>query len=121
MFKNIKSKFPVFSQSPDLVFLDTAASALKVDDMINAVSKCYSYDYSNIHRGVYSLSSKLTKQFEESRKNTSDFIDSPSQNNIIFTKSATESINLVSSCFSQFPLVGNIKSHFKSFFNIIST
>ena len=64
MFENIKSKFPVFIKKPNLVFLDTAASALKVDDMIKAVNNCYSFEYSNIHRGVYDLSANLTEKFE---------------------------------------------------------
>jgi len=95
MFENIKSKFPVFIKKPNLVFLDTAASALKVDDMIKAVNNCYSFEYSNIHRGVYDLSANLTEKFENSRNNISNFILSPSDENIIFTKSATEAINLV--------------------------
>ena len=69
--------------------------------MIESVTKCYSYDYANIHRGIYELSSKLTKRYEESRNLVSKFINSPSSDNIIFTKSATEGINLVSSCLSK--------------------
>ena len=101
MFENIKSKFPVFIKKPNLVFLDTAASALKVDDMIKAVNNCYSFEYSNIHRGVYDLSANLTQKFEISRNNISDFILSPSFENIIFTKSATEAINLVAHSITQ--------------------
>ena len=100
MIENLKKRFPVFSQNPNLVFFDTAASALKVDSMINAVTECYSYEYANIHRGIYELSSRLTKRFEDSRLLVSKFINSPSSKNIIFTKSATEGINLVSSCLS---------------------
>jgi cysteine desulfurase / selenocysteine lyase len=101
MIENLKSRFPVFSKNPNLVFFDTAASALKVDSMIKAVTECYSYEYSNIHRGIYELSSKLTKRYEDSRLTVSKFINSPSSENIIFTKSATEGINLVSSCLSE--------------------
>ncbi len=100
MINNIKKRFPVFKKNPNLVFLDTAASALKVDNMIDSINECYSYEYANIHRGIYELSSKLTKRYEESRKSVSNFINSPSENNIIFTKSATEGINLVSTCLS---------------------
>ena len=101
MIDNLKKRFPVFEKNPDLVFFDTAASALKVDSMINAITECYSYEYANIHRGIYDLSSKLTKRYEDSRLAVSKFINSPSSNNIIFTKSATEGINLVSSCLSE--------------------
>ena len=69
--------------------------------MIKAVNECYSYEYANIHRGIYELSSKLTKRYEDSRASVSKFINSPSSENIIFTKSATEGINLVSSCLSE--------------------
>ena len=100
MIKNLRKRFPVFEKNHNLVFLDTAASSLKVDSMINAVNECYSYEYSNIHRGIYELSSKLTKRYEDSRLSISKFINSPSHENIIFTKSATEGINLVSSCLS---------------------
>ncbi len=101
MFKNIRNKFPVYSKNSDLVFLDTAASALKPEVMINSVNDCYSYEYANIHRGIYSLSSKLTKKFEDVRVKVSDFISSDSEENIIFTKSATEGINLVVEKFSE--------------------
>ena len=101
MIKNLKERFPVFKKNPNLVFFDTAASALKVDSMINTINECYSYEYANIHRGMYDLSSKLTKRYEDSRMSVSSFINSPSSKNIIFTKSATESINLVSSCLSE--------------------
>jgi cysteine desulfurase / selenocysteine lyase len=101
MIDNLKERFPVFKKKPNLVFLDSAASALKVDSMINAITECYSYEYANIHRGMYELSSKLTKRYENARISVSKFINSPSSNNIIFTKSATEGINLVSSCLSE--------------------
>ena len=101
MIENIKKRFPVFTKNPNLVFFDTAASALKVDSMINSITDCYSYEYANIHRGIYELSSKLTKRYEDSRISVSKFINSPSSENIIFTKSATEGINLVSSCLSE--------------------
>ena len=101
MIENLKKRFPVFSKNPKLIFFDTAASALKVDSMIKAVTECYSYEYANIHRGIYELSSKLTKRYEEARLKVSKFINSSSSENIIFTKSATEGINLVASCLSE--------------------
>ena len=101
MIEDLKKRFPVFSKNPNLVFFDTAASALKVDSMIKAVTDCYSYEYANIHRGIYELSSKLTKRYEEARLKVSKFINSSSSENIIFTKSATEGINLVASCLSE--------------------
>ena len=96
---NIKSKFPVFKKNPNLVFLDTAASSLKVDKMISTTNECYTNEYANIHRGNYELSSKLTIKYEDSRTKIANYLNVPSQN-IIFTKSATEGINLISSCMS---------------------
>ena len=61
---NLKSRFPVFKKNPNLVFLDTAASALKVDEMIETTNNCYTNEYANIHRGNYELSSKLTKNLK---------------------------------------------------------
>ena len=97
---NLKSKFPVFKKNPNLVFLDTAASSLKVDQMIEATNNCYANEYANIHRGNYELSAKLTKKFEDARKQVADYLNT-SENNIIFVKSATEGINLVASCMSK--------------------
>ena len=97
---NLKSRFPVFKKNPNLVFLDTAASALKVDQMIDATNNCYTNEYANIHRGNYELSSKLTRKFEEARKKVGDYLN-VSSNNIIFVKSATEGINLIASCMSK--------------------
>ena len=84
MTENLKKRFPVFKKNHNLVFFDTAASALKVDSMINAVNECYSYEYANIHRGIYDLSSKLTKRYEDSRLSVSKFINSPSYDKSIF-------------------------------------
>ena len=101
MFEKIKNEFPVFEKNPQLIFLDTAASALKPKSMIEAVNNCYSYEYANVHRGLYSLSSNLTKKFEDSRIKVSKFVSAKSEENIIFTKSATEGINLVVEKFSE--------------------
>ena len=97
---NLKSRFPVFKKNPKLVFLDTAASALKVDEMIEATNNCYTNEYANIHRGNYELSAKLTDKFEVARKKVADYLN-VSHTNIIFVKSATEGINLVASCLAK--------------------
>jgi cysteine desulfurase/selenocysteine lyase len=101
MIKNIKKHFPVFEKNPGLIFLDTAASAQKPTTVIESVNNCYSYEYANIHRGVYKLSTNLTNKFENVRIKTSKYINAESEDNIVFTKSATEAINLVASCFSE--------------------
>ena len=86
MLDDIKNQFPVFEKKPELVFLDTAASALKPISVIKSINDCYSYEYSNVHRGLYSLSSNLTTKFEDVRSKISKFIHSPSNNNIILEK-----------------------------------
>jgi len=101
MFEKIKNNFPIFEKNPKLIFLDTAASAQKPKSVIESVSNCYSYEYANIHRGVYKLSNDLTEKFESVRIKTSKYINAENEDNIIFTKSATEAINLVASCFSE--------------------
>ena len=101
MLENVKDFFPDFKKNVDLVFLDTAASALKPQKMIDAVDNCYSNDYANIHRGAYTLSSNLTRNYEDVRSKVAKFIGSNSHNNIIFTKGATEGINLVVEKFSE--------------------
>ena len=101
MFECAKKHFPVFIKNPELVFLDTAASALKPKKMIENINESYSYEYANIHRGLYKLSSNLTKKYESVRLKVANFIGSDSEQNIIFTKGATEGINLVVEKFSE--------------------
>lgn len=101
MFENIRNSFPVFEKNPNLVFLDTAASAQKPRSVVESVTNCYSYEYANINRGVYKLSSELTEKYENVRLKTSKYINAESEENIVFTKSATEAINLVANCFSE--------------------
>ena len=101
MFENIRNNFPFFKNNPKLVFLDTAASAQKPQSVIESVTNCYSSEYANINRGVYKISSSLTEKYENVRLKTSKYINAENEDNVIFTKSATEAINLVASCFSE--------------------
>lgn len=122
MFEDIRNQFPALKKNPNLVFLDSAASALKPKEMIDAVNNCYSYEYANIHRGLYALSSNLTKKFEDVRKKVSKLISSESHENIIFTKGATEGINLVVEKFSEKYLTKGdevIISHLEHHANIV--
>ena len=97
----IKKEFPIYQKNPNLIFLDTAASAQKPNSVIETIKNCYSYEYANVHRGVYKLSTNLSEKFEQVRKKSSLYIKAESEENIIFTKNATEAINLVVSCFSE--------------------
>ncbi len=93
-----KSNFPFFQNNPHVVFLDSAASAQKPKCVIDKLVHIYSTNYSNIHRGLYSTSSALTEEYENARKIIAEYINAPSEKEIIFTRNATESINLVASC-----------------------
>lgn len=91
---NFKKDFKVYLEQPDLVYLDTAASAQKLSCVIDKVSDFSANSYANIHRGLYDLGEKASAEFEKSREVVAQFLGANSHE-IIFTKSATESINLV--------------------------
>ncbi len=91
---DLKSLFPIFKNT-DVIFLDTAASAQKPQIVIDAQKQCYENYYANIHRGTYNIASTATSAFEETRTSIKNFINANSTEEIIFTKNATEAINLV--------------------------
>ncbi len=90
-----KKDFPIFANNPNITFLDSAASAQKPQQVIDAVNNCYSNAYANIHRGVYKLSQDATAAYEGSREKVAEFIGANSEREIVFTRNATESINLI--------------------------
>lgn len=91
----IKKDFPIFKHHPDLVYLDSAATALKPKVVIDKIVEYYTRYSTNIHRGVYQLSEQATQEYETSRQAVADFIGAKDKDEIIFTRNATESINLV--------------------------
>ncbi|RYY05465.1 MAG: aminotransferase class V-fold PLP-dependent enzyme, partial [Alphaproteobacteria bacterium] len=95
----IRRDFPILSKEvygKPLVYLDNGASAQKPLAMLDAVRKAYSEDYANVHRGLHFLSNKATEEFEAAREIVRGFLNAESVEEIVFTRSATESINLVS-------------------------
>ena len=93
-----RNDFPVLSTEMNgkpLAFLDSAASAQKPQCVIDAMDKVLTRGYSNIHRGLYDISQKLTQDFEDVRKKVAAFIGAPSEKNIVFTRNATEGVNLI--------------------------
>ena len=94
-----KKDFPIFDNS-DLVYLDSAASAQKPRIVLKAMNDFYETSYSNIHRGTCSLAIHATEIYENARKTVADFIHTDVQN-IIFTKGATDAINMVASGIGQ--------------------
>ena len=78
-------------------FLDTAASAQKPQEVIDKIAHTYIYDYANVHRGSYYFSEQATAEYEKARTIIKNFINAKQDNEIVFTRSATEAINLVAS------------------------
>ncbi len=98
----IKSQFPIFSKKingKNLVYLDSSNSSQKPLNVINALDYFYKSEFSNIGRSIHSLSVNATNKFEETRISVKNFINADSKDEIIFTKNATESINLVAATF----------------------
>ena len=102
--KNIKSEFPIFKQKINgkpLVYLDSANSSQKPQAVINRISNFYETEFSNVGRSVHTLAVKATNSFEDSRDKVKDYINAKEREEIIFTKGATESINLVASSYGE--------------------
>lgn len=95
MKNNFKQDFPIFTNRPKLIYLDSAATTQKPKLVINAVTNFYTKYNSNIRRGVYDLSFEASEIYEGSRKKIADFINAKDPTEIIFTGNATEAINLV--------------------------
>ena len=94
----VRADFPFTSRTVHnmpLVFLDSAASAQKPQVVIDAMVDVASHHYANVHRGVHVLSQEATNVFEASREKVRAFLNAPSVDEIIFTRGATEAINLV--------------------------
>jgi len=99
----VRKDFPILDQEVNghpLVFLDSAASAQKPRQVIEALSRFYSKDYANIHRGVYQLSERATAAFEASRQKTARFLGADPRE-IVFVRGTTEAINLVAQTFGR--------------------
>ncbi len=96
--EKIRADFPILSREvygKPLVYLDNGASAQKPRQVIDAISEVFEQYYSNVHRGVHWTSQQSTTAFEGGRSKVAKFLNAPSENEIIFTRGATESINLV--------------------------
>lgn len=100
----IRKQFPVLGRlingKPN-TFLDTGASAQKPQCVIDKMLKVYSEDYANVHRGSYLLSEEITLEYEKARRTVQKFINAKSDKEIVFTRNATESINLVATAWGR--------------------
>lgn len=96
----IRADFPTLRQEVyghPLVYLDSAASSLKPQCVIDCLANYYTNEHSNVHRGVHYLSQRATERYETSRQRLAKFVGSPSERSIVFTRGTTEAINLVAS------------------------
>ena len=96
--KKIRKDFPVLELQVNGLpntFLDSAASAQKPQMVIDKMVNIYSKEYSNVHRGSYLLSEEITSEYEEARKKVQKFLGAKKDSEIVFTRNATEAINLV--------------------------
>ncbi|NCU74433.1 MAG: aminotransferase class V-fold PLP-dependent enzyme, partial [Candidatus Fonsibacter lacus] len=99
--KDIKSQFPIFKSNKNLIYFDTANSAQKPIQVIDALEDFYKNHYANIGRAVYGLAARATADFESTRETIKEFVNG-TEGEIVFTKNSTESLNLVAHCFGKF-------------------
>ena len=96
--QRLRADFPIFEEKihgKPLAYLDSAASSQKPRQVLDAIREFYETSYANVHRGVYTLSERATAGYEGAREKARAFVNAPSAREVIFTRSATESINLV--------------------------
>ena len=100
--QSVRADFPILQRTvhgKPLVYLDTAASAQRPNAVINAIDSFYRNHNANIHRGVHLLSQEATEDYEQARLKVAGFINAPSDQECVFTRGTTESINLVAHSF----------------------
>ncbi len=100
----IRNDFPVLAQSVNgrvVSYLDSAASAQKPQAVIDAMNTVMTEYYANVHRGVYTFGSKTSIAYEDARKKIAKFLNAKSEKEIVFTRNATEAINLVAATFGK--------------------
>ena len=97
--KGIKSRFPIFSAFPELVYLDSAATTQKPKSVIDGITNFYTRENANIHRGIYDLAAQTTKKYEAVRSKVQSLIQADSQNEIVYNSGTTNGINLIAQSF----------------------
>ena len=98
----VRRDFPILARTvydKPLVYLDNAASAQKPRAVIDAVAEAYGAEYANVHRGLHFLSNLATEKYEEAREIVRRFVNAAATDEIVFTRNATEAINLVAASF----------------------
>jgi cysteine desulfurase/selenocysteine lyase len=105
----IRADFPALSLQPygkPLTYLDNAASAQKPRQVLDRMTRAYESEYANVHRGLHYLANAATEAYEAAREKVRAFLNAPSVDEIIFTKNATESLNLVASALGRHLRIG---------------
>ena len=100
--QKIRADFPILAREvygKPLVYLDNASSAQKPNVVLEAMMKSMTQEYANVHRGLHFLSNAATQSFEDARESVRRFINAPSKDQVIFTRNATDAINLVAQSF----------------------
>ena len=100
--ERIRADFPILFRDvygKPLVYLDNGASAQKPRSVIEAMDHAYRFEYANVHRGLHYLSNTATQRFEDARETARRFLNAAAIEEIIFTRNATDAINLVASSF----------------------
>jgi cysteine desulfurase / selenocysteine lyase len=100
----VREEFPILSRQvhgKPLVYLDSAASSQKPWTVIEAMSRVMESSYSNVHRGLHSLANETTEAYEAARRSVANLIHAGSVDEIVFTKGATEAINLVANSYGR--------------------
>ncbi len=100
----IRRDFPILSREvygKPLVYLDNGASAQKPQAVIDAVAHAYTDEYANVHRGLHFLSNAATEAYEKARETVRRFVNAAHADEIVFTRNATEAINLVADAFGR--------------------
>jgi cysteine desulfurase / selenocysteine lyase len=100
----IRAEFPILSAEvygKPLVYLDNAASAQKPKAVIDAMVRTMEGGYANVHRGLHFMANAATEAFEEARESVREFLNAGSTDEVVFTRSATEAINLVADSFGR--------------------
>jgi cysteine desulfurase / selenocysteine lyase len=94
----LRGDFPILAQEINgkpLAYLDSAVTAQKPRQVLDAMTQFYETSYANVHRGVYALAERATEGFEGAREKIARFVNAPSSREVIFTRNATEALNLV--------------------------
>ncbi|MCR4329699.1 MAG: cysteine desulfurase [Candidatus Roizmanbacteria bacterium] len=93
--KSVRSDFPIYTHTPNLVYLDSTATTLKPQVVIDEIDRYYSTYSANVFRGIYEISEEATAEYEKAREVVASFIGAVDTSEVIFTRNTTESLNVI--------------------------